>query len=129
MVRLIGDEEALQARDHQLVVNSHRSECCGILTLVGELDLATVEEVGRHVAALTQEDPPKHVLVDMVELTFMDSTGLRALLRLKELVDGHVALIGPHLGVRKVFDVTGLADQFPQFADIEAAQEHFHSMP
>lgn len=117
----------MQARDHQLVVDSQRSGCCGILTLVGELDLATVEEVGRHVVAMTREDPPKHVLVDMIELTFMDSTGLRVLLRLKDLVNGQVALIGPRLGVRKVFDVTGLADQFPQFADIEAAQEHFHS--
>lgn len=119
----------MQARDHQLVVTTHRTGCCGILTLSGELDLATVDEISQHVAELTEQDPPEHVLVDMVELTFMDSTGLRVLLRLKEVVDGHVALIGPRLGVRKVFDVTGLADQFPQFADLESAQEHFHSAP
>lgn len=118
----------MQAHHHQLVVTSARSGCCAILTLVGELDLATVDEIAEHVTRMTDEDPPEHVMVDMLEMTFMDSTGLRILLLLKELVGGQVALIGPRLGVRKVFDVTGLADQFPQFADIDSAQDHFHSM-
>lgn len=117
----------MQTRNHQLVVTSDRSGCCAILTLNGELDLATVDEIATHITRLTELDPPEHVMVDMVELAFMDSTGLRILLRLKELVGGHVALIGPRMGVRKVFDVTGLADQFPQFPDVASAQEHFHS--
>lgn len=122
----------MQANGQQLLVESQRIGCCGILSMVGELDLATVDQIDNHVALLLQGDTPAnllptHLLFDMVGLTFMDSTGLKALIRASEQVDGRVALIGPNFAIRRVFDVTGLDDQFPQFPDLGSAQAHFHS--
>ena len=99
--------------------------------MAGELDLATVDQVDHHVAHLVNNDTSQvlttHLLFDMVGLTFMDSTGLKALLRASELVNGQVALIGPNFAIRRVLDVTGLEDQFPQFPDLASAQAHFHA--
>lgn len=119
--------KSLQVSDQQLLVESQRIECCGILSIAGELDLATVDQVDQHIALLVNGDALAHLLIDMVGLTFMDSTGLKALLRASEHVNGRAALIAPNFAIRRIFEVTGLDDQFPQFPDLGSAQVHFHS--
>lgn len=97
--------------------------------MVGELDLATVEQIDHHIALLVNGEAPRHLLFDMVGLTFMDSTGLKALIRASEQVSGQVGLIAPNFAIRRLLDVTGLDDRFPQFPDLSSAQAHFHSTP
>jgi anti-anti-sigma factor len=53
------------------------------LTLIGELDMASVEALGARLNALRQDG--YHVRIDLTELAFMDSTGLG------QLVDSMVA--------------------------------------
>ncbi len=50
------------------------------LALAGELDLATTPELERHLAAIDEHEIPR-LLIDLSELTFMDSTGLSAIVR------------------------------------------------
>jgi anti-anti-sigma factor len=53
------------------------------LTITGELDLSTVPVLARHLDARLAESPCTLTL-DMSDLTFMDSSGLRQLIELDE---------------------------------------------
>jgi anti-anti-sigma factor len=83
------------------------------LRLTGDLDLATAEEAER--AILQAEDARPHVLIiDLSELAFMDSTGLRVILsastRAQEQ-DRRVVLVKGPLVVQRVFEITRLAER------------------
>jgi anti-anti-sigma factor len=53
-----------------------------VLTLLGELDIGTVEQVQQRLDAL--RDAQQTALLELDELTFMDSTGIRLLLGARE---------------------------------------------
>jgi anti-sigma B factor antagonist len=55
----------------------------GRLTLEGELDLASVPELEAAVAAV-RGDGAAEVVIDLRELAFMDSSGLRCLVQLDD---------------------------------------------
>ena len=80
----------------------------------GELDLASIDELMTHVHDLWASGS-RGVLVDLTPLEFLDSSGLRGLLDLREAAarDGHhVALRrGPPV-VQRIFDLTGTARLF-----------------
>jgi anti-sigma B factor antagonist len=62
----------------------------------GELDLGTSGRLERCLAELLERDEP--VLLDLRELTFMDSTGLCALLKAREQAQAHdwaLAMVPP----------------------------------
>jgi anti-sigma B factor antagonist len=85
----------------------------------GELDLVTVLQLETQIEELRSRGFPVIVL-DLRQLTFMDSTGLRLLLQLDaesrsdgfrfELVDGE----GP---VRRLLELTGIGGRFEYAAD------------
>lgn len=54
----------------------------------GELDLACAEAFGEELAAAVMEGSGKSFLIDLSGVTFMDSAGLRALLKALELPCG-----------------------------------------
>ena len=53
------------------------------LTITGELDLSTVPVLARHLDERLREKPDT-LTVDLSDLTFMDSSGLRQLIELDE---------------------------------------------
>lgn len=58
-----------------------------VLVLRGELDLATVGRLRERLAPLIEDSAVQLVVVDLVEVTFIDSTGLMTLLNaLRRLV-------------------------------------------
>jgi anti-anti-sigma factor len=74
--------------------------------LAGELDLDTVDEL---LAAVRPAVGQGCVRLDVRELTFMDSQGIRALLEIRKSLDGgNVVLVAPCDGVRQVLEITGL---------------------
>jgi len=82
------------------------------VTLAGELDLDGVESVQaaleRFVAGNVRD-----VAVDMAGLTFLDSSGLRAVLQARERLGGagvDLRVERPSPVVRRVLDMTGTAD-------------------
>ena len=79
---------------------------------IGELDIATAPEVDRHLQALLDGGGQRLVL-DLRGVTFMDSSGLRLILRWQEAAkqEGRTfALIaGPPL-VERIFDTTRMRD-------------------
>lgn len=88
------------------------------VSVTGEVDLATSGDLGRLVRA---ELPHAPVLLDLSEVTFMDSTGVRMLdALLAECARQRWALrVGATMGpsVRQVLDLTGMLGVLPLAGD------------
>jgi anti-sigma B factor antagonist len=65
-----------------------------VVALRGELDVATVPEFRQALNALAEDDSVECVCVDLVEVTFIDSTGLMTLLNaLRRMVRREARLV------------------------------------
>jgi anti-sigma B factor antagonist len=85
-----------------------------VVALRGELDLAHVGDVEQEVHALYERDFPM-VVLDLRELSFIDSTGLRLLLRLEALASSEQRSFSIADGrgpVRRLLELTGLSHHF-----------------
>ena len=98
----------------ELRVTASRSDGLTHVAVAGEMDVATADDFGavlrRHLA-----DAP--VLLDLRELTFMDSCGVRALDALVRDADSEgwtLAIRSDlHRNVRRVLAITGLLETLP----------------
>ena len=84
------------------------------LRLAGELDLSTAPELSAAIDRLTA-DGERHLLLDLSELTFCDSTGIAAFLRgdNRAAADGGwLRVTGATGRVARVLQVTGLVEVF-----------------
>jgi anti-anti-sigma factor len=84
------------------------------VSLQGELDIATEPELAAGLGLFLAEQTTL-LTIDLSGLTFLDSTGLRALLTLREQCEQHgcrmvVVRGGP--AVQRAFDVSGLSPHF-----------------
>ena len=85
-----------------------------VVSLQGELDIAAEGELAAGLGLVLAE-PTSVLTVDLRELEFMDSTGLRALLQLRtkcEAGDCRLLLIPGGPTVQRAFDVSGLTGHF-----------------
>jgi anti-sigma B factor antagonist len=91
-------------------------EASAVIRLAGEFDLYNVEELAR---AVDQLEAAHAVVVDLSEVTFIDSTVLGCLVRLNRRMprSGGLVIYGPSDAVRRAFAVSGL-DRY--FAIVEA---------
>jgi anti-sigma B factor antagonist len=94
-----------------------------VLSLHGDIDLNTapklVEEAGRLI-----DDGSQVLVLDLSGVGFCDSSGLSALVRLRNRVQplgGRVILAGPTPIVQRVLEVSGLTEIFGTFPTVEAA--------
>lgn len=78
------------------------------LLIRGELDITVEDElVGIVATVLAGPDAPAAVVLDLNDVEFMDSSGLRALLRISK-AHGDRARLGPiSMVVRRLLDLTG----------------------
>jgi anti-sigma B factor antagonist len=79
------------------------------LALSGELDIATAPDLEEAVEGL-RENGGGAIVLDLSELTFMDSTGLQAILAAERLCEGRgydFWVTGVNGPVRRLFDLTG----------------------
>jgi len=79
-----------------------------LVTITGELDLATVGGVERELDPLLQS-PPDRVVFDLAGVSFMDSSGIALLLRVAEKVQS-VRVRAASDSVKMVIRATGLSD-------------------
>ncbi len=98
----------------ELVVDIKTESDAIVVSLTGELDLATAEIFERHLRE-AEAMRPSRVIVDLTGLGFMDSTGLQTLLRARERANEteHELTLrrGPHQ-VHRVFELTRTVDAF-----------------
>lgn len=88
---------------------------CHAVRLAGELDLATVPQL-MDVAVRLVAQPVPAILLDLEQLTFIDSTGLHALITIEKLCSTHgcgFAITNVPAQARTLFEITGLDRVFP----------------
>jgi anti-anti-sigma factor len=87
------------------------------LPLRGEIDLNTADEMlARGTRLLTNCGPDVPLIIDLGAVSFMDSSGLSALVRLRraaEAKDAQLLLRDVPDRVRTVLRLTGLSEHFP----------------
>ncbi len=81
-----------------------------IVFVRGEIDMSAGPEI-RDALSTAQQGSPD-VIVDVSDVTFMDSTGINALLRAHRQVSpgGSLWVVGATSAVRRVFDITGVSE-------------------
>jgi anti-anti-sigma factor len=93
---------------------THRDGDRVTLTVRGEVDLDSAEELRRAVLGCFQEDPAE-VEVDVAGVSFLNSSGVSALLAGAREADGsgvRFTVSNPQPTVRKVIDTVGLSTVF-----------------
>ena len=105
--------------DASFAVSNYRSDCCEFIELAGELDLATAP----HLAAVLDRMTviPDHIVVDVSQLSFIDSSGLRLLMRASNLMDGRIWLKGCSEPILRLLDIAGVPESFCLEDDHEVA--------
>ena len=110
------------------VVGEVRNESAGdgleVVVLTGEHDLGTVPRVREALVSAAADG--KSVIVDLSSATFVDSSILGALLEARRAAHDSdrgfaVACSGEAEPVRRVLEVTGLAEELPVHPNREAA--------
>lgn len=95
---------------HLLKLDIENGDGAVRMSLRGELDIASAERVETELGSL-QESRPKLLVLDLRELEFMDSTGLRLIVRADEAARAQgtrfVVVRGPEQ-VQRVFEIVGL---------------------
>lgn len=84
------------------------------VVIVGELDLASVEELERAVAELIQAESGR-IVVDLRGIDFIDSTGLSVLISLRNDAKRNgraLTLVPPASAARRIFQITGTRGLF-----------------
>lgn len=86
-----------------------------LYALEGELDLAGAEPLRERLSALIEGTSLSALILDLAALDFVDSSGLRALIAIREVLTlrgGALRLTNPTPEVRRLFDVTGTGALF-----------------
>ena len=97
-----------------------------VLAIVGEIDMATAPEVER--AIDRGHDGTRRVVIDLTEVTFLDSSALNALVHSqRNLAEHDIAfrIVSPSdHAVRNVFDITHLTGPLSVVDSIDDALAH-----
>jgi anti-anti-sigma factor len=106
----------------QLNVETTKERSATVITLIGEVDLATAPDLERRLATAVASGD---TVTDLSGVDFMDSTGLRVLISAHEAAGaaGHrLALIVPPSGpVSKLLSITGVDRELPVFGSVSEA--------
>lgn len=89
-----------------------------VVTLEGELDMANAATVAETLDALADGERP--VIVDLSDLTFIDSSGIHAILRPRPQ-QGAVLLVCPPGNIQRVLSVTKIDRVLPVYETLDEA--------
>jgi anti-sigma B factor antagonist len=106
-----------------LVLSTRQVDDLAIVSVGGEVDLETASQLGDHALEALRDVSP-HVLLDLTDVTFMDSTGLKVLLSIQrraDLAGGSFAIAGASRSVRKILTLTGLDQTFTIHETVDEA--------
>jgi anti-anti-sigma factor len=92
-------------------VSAQRSDDALRLRVAGEIDLSNIEALQAEVANAVESGETRLVVVDLAEVTFLDSSGISALLKGRRLADDAgkgFRVEGAQGMVREVLTITGV---------------------
>lgn len=87
-----------------------------VIEIVGELDTTTAYNVQNQILPLAEKS--RKILLDMSDVTYMSSAGLRILLMLYRTIKekhGEIVLVGLSEEIRDIMSITGFLDFFITF--------------
>jgi anti-sigma B factor antagonist len=102
------------------ITTNHGSDAT-IVGLAGELDIYTVPAFRSALDA--QEPSPRRLILDLTDVTLLDSSGLGALVSMlnrSREVHSELGLVCPQRHIRRVFEITGLRRAFVFGDDVAA---------
>ena len=94
-----------------------------LVRLPAEVDIASAPALRDELLAALSHDGV-HLVVDAVDVTFMDSSGVNALVRAREraaALDGSLHVVAGSAGVRRVLEITGLDERLGLVGSLEVA--------
>ncbi len=80
---------------------------------VGELDIATAPILEQVFNDAYDADEDRMMVVDLTELGFIDSSGIRVLLAIAQKAPGRLRVINGTTAVERLFDITGVRALIP----------------
>jgi anti-sigma B factor antagonist len=101
----------------------HDRDGWAVLTVSGEIDIATAPSLRERLHALLAEDK-RQIVIDLEDVGFLDSTALGVLvgvLKRARSEDGEVRIVCTQPRVRKVFEITRLDSAFDLFDSVDEA--------
>lgn len=91
-----------------------------LLHVVGEVDLANADEFQNAVMEIAGKNGD--LIIDLTACTYMDSSGLRVIATAHKAVEDRLRVVIPTSGsVHRIFEITGLANQFNACESVDAA--------
>jgi anti-anti-sigma factor len=94
-----------------------------VVALAGELDLSTVAQLERAVRWAAAGDC-RQVVLDLRELEFVDSSGLRAIFELHRRARGRLVVVSGPARVQRAFELCGLIGQLVFVEDRGRPEPH-----
>ncbi|UQU64648.1 STAS domain-containing protein [Couchioplanes caeruleus] len=99
-----------------------------LVTIRGEIDFSSADEVAQGIRDALSQWSPAEIRIDLTAATFIDSTGLGALIEgYRAAAEAHTRFVvtNPSASFRRVLSVTGLCELFGmedgQSADLSQA--------
>ncbi|MGI5142559.1 MULTISPECIES: STAS domain-containing protein [unclassified Streptomyces] len=106
---------------------SHRSDSgWTVVEVYGEADVSTVPQIRDHVVELIREGD-RRFIVDLLGVTFIDSTGLGVLVGILKRIRacrGELRLVIANPDVRRIFTITGLHNVFSIYDSVDWRRRH-----
>ena len=98
-------------------------DCPNVLPLEGEIDLHISPNIAASLNVMI-EKKPRQLIVDLSRVTYIDSSGLAALIAGMQNVEqygGKFVLAGLQETIRTIFEIARLDQVFQIFPDVDAA--------
>jgi stage II sporulation protein AA (anti-sigma F factor antagonist) len=111
----------------QLRVSAHLKGSTLLVEVAGEFDMTLTEEFRTTVDSYLDTGMAKFLLIDLSKVTFIDSSGLGAILgRYKKIqgLKGKIVLVGPHSQVKRILNVSGINTIIGIYEDKKSALNH-----
>jgi anti-anti-sigma factor len=83
-----------------------------VMTIVGDLDMATAEEASEVLHALSEPGITGSLAVDLTRCTFIDSVGLSVLIYAQKVTKGPLHVASDNERIRRLLGVTHLDEVF-----------------
>jgi anti-sigma B factor antagonist len=122
---MVSDERLGERMNNQLpaACPMPREDLPNVLPLEGEIDLHVSPNIVASLKMMAEKKPPQ-LIVDLARVSYIDSSGLAALIEGMQNVQeygGKFALAGLQELVRPIFEIARLDQVFQIFPDVDAA--------
>lgn len=107
----------------ELDITVRRQDGTAVVSVAGEIDVYTSPLLQEHLVEVLR-DGSSSIVLDLSEVTFLDSTGLGVLitgLKRCRSADGDLVLVTAQPNVLKVLEITGLNDVFKVHDSVDDA--------